>query len=693
MKLYPTENIRNIGLIGHGGTGKTSLAEAMLFHTGANNRIGKVDDDSSVMNYDAEEMKRKATINTALAAIEYKDHKINVLDAPGFDDFLGEIYKVAGAIDVAIVTVAAQSGVEVGTEKNWAVMETYKTPRVVYLSKLDKENINLDKTFDSLKELDNGITPVIVPWGTFESLKGVIDLIEMKAYEYTDDKGKAIKVQDIPADQMEYAEGLREQMIESIVECDEDLMNKFFEGEEISVEELKATLRKGIASCDIKPIISGMALKSIGTQNVLDFIIDCCPSPAESEMLPVYKNGTEEEVKLTCDPNGPLCGFVFKKINEQTGDMIYMRTYSGTFTPGNEIYNPNADNTERFSGFQTMRGKNKVDMEKVVAGDIVALVKPKCSTYGHTLCAENNALMVKVPELPHAKLTYAINPKTKQDQEKMGAGLNILCADDGVLNYRFDPELGQGLISGLGDTQIDVTISKLKSRWGVEVETSKPRIPYRETIKGNSRVQGKHKKQSGGKGQYGDVWIRFEPKFDGDYEFVDEIVGGVVPKNFIPAVDKGLQEAKLKGVLAGFPTINFKAILDFGSYHDVDSNEMSFKLAASIAFKKGIADAKPVLLEPIYEVAVTVPDEYMGDVMGDLNKRRGKVLGMEPVNNKQVVRATVPLAEMYKYSTDLKSMTQSRADFEMTFSTYEEVPGNVTDQIIKEYKTADEDDD
>ncbi|MDD3001639.1 MAG: elongation factor G, partial [Candidatus Riflebacteria bacterium] len=576
MKLYATEKIRNIGLIGHGGTGKTSLAEAMLFHTGANNRIGRVDDDSSVMNYDPEEIKRKATVGTSLAAIEYKDCKINLLDAPGFDDFLGEVYKISGAVDMAIVTVNAQSGVEVGTEKNWAVMEMTKTPRIVYLSKLDKENINLDKTFDSLKALDSKITPVIVPWGTFDKLKGVINLIDMKAYEYTDDKGKDIKVQDIPADYAAYAQALHDQMVESIVECDESLMNKFFEGEDISAEELKATLKKGIASNEIKPVVSGMALKNLGTENVLDFIVDCCPSPLESTMLPIVKAGTDEAVELKCDANGPLCGFVFKKINEQTGDMIFMRALSGTFLPGTEIYNSTADNVERFSGFQTMRGKNKIDIEKIVAGDIVALVKPKCSTFGHTLCAENSPFTVKVPELPLAKLSYAITPKTKQDQEKMGAGLITLCADDGVLTYKFDPELGQGIISGLGDTHIDVTISKLKSRWGVEVETSKPKIPYRETIKGKSRVQGKHKKQSGGKGQYGDVWIRFEPNPGNDYEFVDEIVGGVVPKNFIPAIDKGLQEARRRGVLAGFPTIDFKATLDFGSYHDVDSNEMSF---------------------------------------------------------------------------------------------------------------------
>lgn len=690
MKLYTTEKIRNIGLVGHGGTGKTSLAEAMLFHTGANTRIGKVDDDTSVMNYDPEETKRKATVGTSLAALEYKDHKINLLDAPGFDDFLGEVYKISGAIDMAIVTVNAQSGVEVGTEKNWAILEEAKTPRIVFLSKLDKENINLDKTMTQLKALDSKITPVIVPWGTFDKLKGVIDLIDMKAYAYNDDKGKAIEVKDIPADMMDYAKGLREPMVESIVECDEALMEKFFDGQEISPVELRAALRKGLAKNEIKPLVSGMALKSIGTENLLDFIVNCTPSPAECRVLPAFKVGTTEEVVFTNDPNGPVCGFIFKKINEQAGDMIFMRAISGTFLPGTEYYNPTTENFERFSAFATLRGKTKVDIEKVVAGDIVALVKPKNSTHGHTLCEKANQVQVKVPALPQAKLTYAVNPRTKQDQEKMGVGLNTLCADDGVLTYKFDPELGQGLLSGLGDTHIDVTVSRLKSRWGVDVDISKPKIPYRETIKGKSRVQGKHKKQSGGRGQYGDVWIRFEPLPGGDFEFVDEIVGGAVPGNFVPAVEKGLQEARRRGALAGFHTIGFKAIIDFGSYHDVDSSEMAFKLAATIAFKKGIVEAKPVLLEPIYEVAVTVPDEFMGSIIGDLNSRRGRILGMEPLGGQQVVKARVPLAEMYKYATDLKSMTQSRADFTMTFSSYEEVPANVTEQIIKEYKTADE---
>ena len=690
MKLYTTEKIRNIGLVGHGGTGKTSLAEAMLFHTGANTRIGKVDDDTSVMNYDPEETKRKATVGTSLAAVEYKDHKINLLDAPGFDDFLGEVYKISGAVDMAIVTINAQSGIEVGTEKNWNLLEETKTPRIVYLSKLDKENINLDKVLTQLKNFDSKITPVIVPWGTFEGLKGVIDLIDMKAYAYNDDKGKAIEAKDIPADQKDFVTPLRESMVESIVECDEALMEKFFDGQEISPDELRGALRKGIAKNEIKPLVSGMALKSIGTENVLDFIVNCCPSPAECRVLPTVKSGTEEEVTLKNDPNGPVCGFIFKKINELAGDMIFMRAVSGTFNSGVEYYNPTTENFERFSSFSTLRGKTKIDIEKVVAGDIVVLVKPKNSTHGHTLCDKNNQLTVKVPTLPQAKLTYAVNPRTKQDQEKMGTGLNTLCADDGVLTYKFDPELGQGLLSGLGDTQIDVAISKLKARWNVDVDITKPKIPYRETIKGKSRVQGKHKKQSGGRGQYGDVWVRFEPNPGNDFEFVDEIVGGAVPKNFVPAVEKGLQEARRRGVLAGFPTIGFKAIIDFGSYHDVDSSEMAFKLAALLAFKKGIAEAKPVLLEPIYEVAVTVPDEFMGAIIGDLNSRRGRILGMEPMGGHQVVKAHVPLAEMYKYATDLKSMTQSRADFNMNFSSYEEVPANVTDQIIKEYKVADE---
>ncbi len=690
MKLYSTEKIRNIGLFGHGGSGKTSFAEAALFHTGANTRIGRVDDDSSVMNYDPEETRRKATIGTSLAALEYKDHKINLLDAPGFDDFLGEVHKIVGAVDIAVVFVNAASGLEVGTEKNWQILEKNNVSRVVFLSKLDKENINIRKIFDQLKAYDNKIVPVIVPWGTHENLKGIINLIDNKAYAYTDDKGKTFQAIDIPADQRDFVASLREPMVESIVECDEELMNKFFEGEEISAAELRSALRKGITKNEITPLISGMTLKNMGTEQILDFIIECCPSPAESRVLPAFKHGTNDAIELAPKADGPVAGFVFKKVNEQAGDMIFLRAVSGTFNPGVEYYNPTSENFERFSSFSTLRGKTKIEVEKIIAGDIVVLVKPKCSTHGHTLCEKANPISIKVPALPEPRLTYAVNPKTKQDQEKMGTGLNTLCADDGVLSYKFDPELGQGLLSGLGDTHIDVAVSKLKSRWNVEVDITKPKIPYRETIKGKSRVQGKHKKQSGGRGQYGDVWVRFEPNPAAEFEFVDEIVGGVVPKNFIPAVEKGLQEARRKGVLAGFPTINFKATIDFGSYHDVDSSEMAFKVAASLAFKKGIVEARPVLLEPIYEVSVIVPDEYMGAIIGDLNSRRGRILGMEPQGTTQVVKALVPLAEMYKYATDLKSMTQSRADFTMTFSTYEEVPANVTDSVIKEYKVEEE---
>ena len=691
MKIYTTDKIRNVGLFGHGGTGKTSLAEAMLYTAGANNRIGKVDDDSSLMDYDPEEMKRKATINASLAAVEYKNCKLNIIDAPGFDDFIGEVYKAALAVDLGIVLVAAQSGVEVGTEKQWKILDNFNKPRLVYLSKLDKENINLDKTLESLKELDATITPVIIPWGVSENLKGVIDLLKMKAYKFTDAKAKSMEETEIPADQMDVVQSLREQMVESIVSCDEELMEKFFEDEtSITSSELTEALKKGVISNQIKPLVCGMAIDNIGTSQLMDLIVSSTPSPAESVTLPVFKAGTEETVKLDCNPDGSLCGFVFKKINEQIGDMVFVRMLNGTLTTGLEIYNSKKDGYERFTSFSTLCGKTKIDMEKAVAGDIVALVKPKSAAFGDTLSLKSDAFEVQVPALPEGKLTYAISPKTKQDQEKMGTGLNSLCADDGILSYRFEPELGQSLITGVGDTHIDVAISRLKSRWGVDVEISKPRVPYRETIKGSTRVQGRHKKQTGGKGQFGDVWIRFDPAPGKGFEFVDEIVGGVVPKNFIPAVEKGLQETRQKGVLAGFPTIDFKSTLDFGSYHDVDSNEMSFKLAAALAFKKGIAEARPILLEPIYEVAVSVPDEFMGDIIGDLNKRRGKVLGMEPKDGMQVVKANVPLAEMYKYATDLKSMTQSRADFEMTFVSYEEVPGNVTEQVIKEYKTADE---
>ncbi|MBF0545628.1 MAG: elongation factor G [Candidatus Riflebacteria bacterium] len=688
MKVYPTEKIRNIGLFSHGGAGKTSLAEAMLFQTGANSRIGKVEDGTSMMNYDQEEIKRKVTIGTSLAALEWKDYKINLLDTPGFDDFLGEVHKVVWAVDAGIVVLNAASGVEVGTEKNWKILNDHNVPRMVYLTKPDKENLNLGKIFENLKAFDPKITPIMIPLGTSTNFQGVIDLLEMKAYYYADETGKKVEVKDIPADQKEFAAKVRESSVESIVECDDELLNKFFDGQTITNAELRGAIAKGLAKNMIKPLLSGMPVKNIGTDLLLDFITSCMPSPIDRGTIDAKAATGDQVVKINPKADEPAVGFVFKKINEQAGDMVFIRCFSGTFNPATEYYNSNRENTERFGNFTTLRGKNKVEMEKLIAGDIALIVKPKVSLRGDTICEKSRPVILPVPPLPTAKLTYAVTPKTKQDQEKMGSGLQTLCTDDGVLRYEYDPELGQGLVSGMGDTQIDVAISRLKSRWNVEVDIVKPRIPYRETIKGKSRVQGKHKKQSGGRGQYGDAWIAFEPLPGKDFEFVDAIVGGVVPKNFIPAVEKGLQEARKRGVVAGFLTIGFRATLDFGSYHDVDSSELAFKLAATLAFKKGIAEAKPVLLEPIYELQVTVPDNYMGTVIGDINSRRGRILGMEPLTGQQLVKAHVPLAEMYKYATDLKSMTQSRADFAMTFDHYEEVPAQVTDQIVKEYGKA-----
>ena len=687
MKIYAPETIRNIGLVSHGGAGKTSLAEAILFHTGANNRIGKVDDGSTMLNYDPEEIRRKISIGTSLAALEWKNTKINLLDAPGFDDFLGEVWKIVPAMDAAIVVVTAGAGIEVGTEKNWKILNKHNVPRIVYLSKIDKENLNVQKIIDDLKAFDPKITPIQIPLGTSTNLKGVIDLLEMKAYFYQDELGKKVEAKDIPAEFKDMATKLREAAVESIVECDDELMNKFFEvgADGIAKDELHRALKTGLAQNKIKPMLCGMALRNLGTDLLLDFMINCMPSPVERGAIEVLTASGEKKM-IEPKADGPAIGFVFKKSSEQAGEMLFVRGVSGKFSGGTEYFNTIKDNSERLANFSTLRGKNKMELDGLGAGDIAIIVKPKITGRGDTLCEKAHPVTVVLPSLPEPRLTYAVTPRTKQDQERMGTGLQTLCGDDGILKYEFDPELGQGLISGLGDTHIDVAVCRLKLRWNVEVDIGKPRIPYRETIKGTADVQGKHKKQSGGRGQFGDVTIKFEPCPGQDFEFVDGIVGGVVPRNFIPAVEKGLQEVRKRGVIAGFNTINFRATLHFGSYHDVDSSELAFKLAATQAFKKGIAEARPVLLEPIYEVSVIVPDSYMGTIIGDLNSRRGRIVGMEPAGEgNQCVKATVPLAEMYKYATDLKSMTQSRADFSMKFDHYEEVPGNVTEQVVKEY--------
>lgn len=682
MKSYAPASIRNIGLYSHGGAGKTTLVEAMLFHTGANSRIGKVDDGSSIMNYDPEEVKRGITVSTSLAYLEVRDTKINILDTPGTDDFVGEVYKTLPAIDAALLVVNAAGGLEVGTEKVSKILNTHSKPRFVVVSKLDKENINYEKIVTDLKAFDARFVPVHIPLGTGDKVKGVIDLLDMKSYTY-DETGKKATAADLAGPEKALAEKLRGSVIESIVECDDVLLNKFFEGGEISVAELRGALKAGVRNAKIFPMLCSVGTRNLGTDRILDFIIDCLPSPADVAPVMATVKGQSEKIEAKVD--GPAVAVVFKKVNEQHGELLFVRCYRGKFAPGTEYFNSVKENTERVSAFVTLRGKNRADMSELTAGDIGVMPKPKITGRGDTLCDKNSVTVVTIPALPEPKLTYAVLPKTKNDQEKMSQGLNTLTDEDAVLKFAYDAEICQGLMSGMGDTHIDVAISKLKSRWGVEVELAKPRIPYRETIRGKSDVQGKHKKQSGGRGQYGDVCIKFEPAPGQDFEFVDAIVGGVVPKNFIPAVEKGLQEARKRGVLAGFTTIGFKAILHFGSYHDVDSSEIAFKLAATLAFKKGIPEAKPVLLEPIYEIAVTIPDSYMGDIMGDLNKRRGRVLGMEPGDGCQTIKATIPLSETYKYATDLKSMTQSRGDFTLKFDHYEEVPGNVTEQIIKEY--------
>lgn len=683
MKSYTPDKIRNLGLFSHGGAGKTTLVEAILFTTGANTRIGKVDDGSSVMNYDPEEVKRGITISTSLAYIEHRDTKINLLDTPGFDDFVGETFKVIPAIDAGLVVVNASGGLEVGTEKVIKLLNRFNKPRMFFLSKLDKENVNLEKIFADLKAFDHRIVPIEIPIGTGEGVKGVIDILEMKAYTY-EDNGKKVTTGEATGPIADLAKKMRDSIIESIVECDDVLLNKFFEGGEISLDELKSALRAGVASNKLHPLVCGCAPRNIGTDRVLNLIVDCLPSPVSAPAPTGILKGNSEEIKCTLD--GPAVAIVFKKINEQHGEQLFLRCYRGKLLPGTELLNTTKENSERISQLVTLRGKNKTDLTELTAGDIAVMPKPRISNRGDTLADKSAPVVITLPELPSPKLTYAVVPRTKQDQEKMSQGLNTLCDEDGVLRFVYDAETSQGVLSGLGDTHFDVTLSRLKSRWGVEVDLTKPRIPYRETIRGTARVQGKHKKQSGGRGQYGDVWIKFEPIHGSDaFEFVDAIVGGVVPKNFIPAVEKGLQDARKRGVLAGFTTIGFRATLDFGSYHDVDSSEIAFKTAASIAFKKGIAEAKPILLEPIYEIAVTVPDQYMGDVIGDLNSRRGRILGMDPADGIQVIKAHIPLAETYKYANDLKSMTQGRAEFTLKFDHYEEVPSNVTESVIKEY--------
>ena len=664
---YDTKNIRNIALMGHGNSGKTSLAESMLFTTGAIDRLGKVTDGNTVCDYDPEEIKRQITISAALAPIEFGGCKINVLDCPGYQDFAGEVLGAIRAIEAGLIVCSAKDGLSVGAERCWKYLKAANKPAMFYISKLDEEHGDFYSVLAALKDKYGAvICPVVAPMsdGT-----GVIDLVHNAGYKTAG--GKTTKVPVPDADKAK-AEELRAALMESAAGATEELMEKFFDAMELSEEDIVAGLKAGIKDCSVVPVFCGCALTGVGTEVLLRAMVDYVPAPSDVEGINV---------------SGPTVGFVFKTISDQFGKYSFVKVLSGKISSDMSLRNMRARSTDKLGRLYIMSGKKNTEIKEVACGDIVAIGKMDWKT-GDTVCDPKNEVELPPVELPDPCYSMAIFPKTKGQDDKVAAGLSKLNEEDVSFSLVNNGETKQQVLSGAGDIQLDVLCSKLKSRFGVEAELKPARVPYREKIKAKVEAHGRHKKQTGGSGQFGDVWVRFEPQDEQDEMiFSEEVFGGSVPKNFFPAVEKGLREAVNKGVLAGYPLVGLKATLYDGSYHPVDSNEMAFKTAAQLAYKEGIPNAKPTILEPIGTLKVTIPDASLGDIMSDISsKRRGTVLGMTAEDGMQTVEAEVPIAEMSSYTIDLRSMTQGRGSFTLKFNRYEEAPQNVQQKVIEEAK-------
>ncbi|MEI3336284.1 MAG: elongation factor G [Clostridium sp.] len=690
MKDYNMNNLRNIGILGHSAVGKTSLAEALLFCSDTIDRLGVVDEGTTTSDFDAEEKKRKISLSTSILPFEFQKIKINVVDTPGYFDFLGECIEGMRAVDTAIITVCGVSGVQVGTEKAWDYCNKIKLPRTFFINKLDRENSSFEKVLADIKEhFGKCAVPIQYPIGEQDDFKGVVNVITKRARIYNP-KTKKMEVGEIPPELVDKIDECKKMITEAVAETDEVLLDKYFNDEEITDLEIYEGLINGCTSGDIAPVMCGSASKAIGINTLLEDIVECFPSPKYAIPQKAKNLSTNEEVFLKLNEKDPFSAFVFKTIADPfVGKISLFRVITGKLNGEVDVINSNKDKPEKLANVFFMRGKNQIPTKEIVAGDIGAVAKLQYTSTGDTLCDGNFKVIFDKINFPKANLSMVAIPKNKGDEEKISLGMTKLLEEDPVLSLSRDTENAEIIISGLGETHLEVVASKLKSKFGVDVNLQVPKVPYRETIKGKADVQGKHKKQSGGHGQYGDVKILFEARNDGeqDLEFVDKVVGGVVPRNFIPAVEKGLKECMNKGVLAGYPVIGLKATLHDGSYHPVDSSEMAFKVAASLAYKKGMEEANPILLEPIMHAEIVVPNDYMGDIITDINKKRGRVIGMEPegeVNQKVIVE--VPMAEMFKYATDLRSITQGRGNFDMTFERYEEVPPNEASKIIENSK-------
>ena len=684
------EKLRNIALVAHGGAGKTSLAEVILYKAGVTNRIGRVEDGNTTMDFEPEELKRQSSISSAFYRFDWKKHTINIIDTPGDQNFFNDTKFCMQAADSALVVIDAVDGLKVQTELAWDFAKDFDLPCILFINKLDRERSDFNRTFNDAREILESPKPIIVqlPIGSEADFKGVVDLARMKAYIYGDD-GKPQET-DIPAEMREMVESEREAFIENIAESDDELVERYLEGEELTSEDLQGALKKGLVSRTFAPVLCGSATANIGIDLLIDFMISNAPSPADLGAVQATDPSGEKSVECLPDPAAPFAGFVVKTVADPyAGRLSIFRVVSGSLAGDGTFYNVNKSTKERFNQLMSLAGKEQKPVSEAGPGDILAVAKLKDTVTGDTLCDDRNKILFKFTEPLPTLISYALTAKAKGDEDKIFSSLNKLLEEDPGLKVDRNAETKEILLSGAGQIHIETVVEKLKRKFNVEVNLNIPKVPYRETVKKKVRVQGKHKKQTGGHGQFGDCWIQLEPLPRGQgFEFVDAIVGGVIPRQYIPAVEKGIVEACQKGVLAGYPCIDFKVILDDGSYHAVDSSEMAFKIAGSLAFKKACEQASPVLLEPIMEVNITTPDEYMGDIMGDLNGRRGRVLGMDSAGKNQIIKAQVPMAEFLTYAPDLRSMTGGRGIYTMKFSHYDEVPAQMAEKVIEAAKQA-----
>lgn len=682
MNEYRADKIRNIALIGHSSSGKTSLAEALLFNTGATTRLGKVDDGNTVSDFDAEEQRRKISISTSVVPCEWNGYKINVIDTPGYIDFAGEMKGALRVADCAVILVDAVAGIEVGTELVWQYCEELNLPRVIYINKMDRENADFFRVLDQLRErYGKSIAALQLPIGKESAFKGEVNVVNRKAFIGKNEG-------EIPTDLKDAVEERRAQLVEIAAESDDKLIEKYFETGELSDEEIRVGLEHGVAGGTLVPVLCGSAAQNIGVDYLHKFFVDYVPTPVEMPAQVAKNLATDKQEKLPDSDTGPLAAFVWKtQADPYVGKLTYFRVYSGTMQSDSRVNNSRTNSEERIGQLYVLRGKEQLPIKHIYAGDLGAVAKLSETSTNDTLCDKAHPLELAKIVYPNPVYSVALTPKTKTDLDKMGPALQKLVDEDPTLQVYREPGTGESIMAGMGDSHVDVAVRRLKQKFGVELVTGVPKIPYKETITKTTEVQGRHKKQTGGRGQFGDTWVRFEPLPRGTgFEFDEEVFGGAVPNQYIPAVEKGMREIIQRGVLAGFPTTDFRAVLYDGSYHPVDSSEMAFKLAAHKAFKQGIPQANPVLLEPVMNMEITVPENFMGDIIGDLNTKRARVQGMDQKTGWSVITAQAPLAEIARYATDLRSMTQGRGYFKMEFSHYDIVPTHIASPIIEKAK-------